>query len=109
MSIDEAAIDEDALMEVALDLGADDISLEEGAFEVQTAPEAYHEVLKGLRSREIPMTSHDLAMIPSNTTQVSAEQVPSMLKLMELLEDHDDVQHVWTNLELDEAVLAEIS
>ena len=96
-------------MELALELGADDIYLEEDTYEIQTAPESYHEVLKGLRGNDIPMTSHDLAMIPGNTTSVDAEQVPTLLKLVEMLEDHEDVQNVWTNLEIDDALLAELS
>jgi transcriptional/translational regulatory protein YebC/TACO1 len=102
------AIAEDQLMEAVIELGAEDLRADDESYEIEAPPEAYHTVLKGLRDRELELLDHSLAMVPSNTISVEADQAAKVLRLMELLEDHDDVQNVWANFEIDDAVLAEI-
>ncbi len=107
-SIARRSIDEDELMEAAIELGADDLTTEDDIYEVDTPPEAYLAVLKGFRDRDLEIVDHSLAMVPGNTVKVDVDQATQLLRLMEMLEDHDDVQDVWANFEIDEAVLAEI-
>ena len=107
-SVPTGAIGEEELFDLALDLGAEDIVLDGEAYEVEAPPETYLGVLKGLRDRDIELLDHSLAMIPGNTVKVDADQAPQLLRLMEMIEDQDDVQNVWANLEIDESVLAEI-
>lgn len=109
ISIDRSKIAEDDLMDLVVELGAEDLSAEADVYEVLTAPESYHAVLGGLRNHEIPLSSHDLAMIPSTTVHVDSGKAPTLIKLMEALEDHDDVQNVWANFDVDAELLAGVT
>ncbi|HWM93478.1 MAG TPA: YebC/PmpR family DNA-binding transcriptional regulator [Thermoanaerobaculia bacterium] len=97
---------EEQLMELALDLGVDDISAEEGRFEMYTAPEDFVRVMEALEARGVPLAAKELAMIPQTTVDVPSERINQVLRLLEALEDHDDVQKVWANFDVDESVLA---
>jgi YebC/PmpR family DNA-binding regulatory protein len=108
ISIERDAIAEEALMDVAIELGADDVSAEEEGFEVLTSPEDYQAVLTGLQNKGVSLASHQLAMVPSTTVDVDAEHAPQLLQLMEALDDLDDVQHVWANFEIDAGLLGEL-
>ena len=108
LSIDRSAIAEEALMDLAIELGADDVSAEDEGYEVLTSPDGYHAVLSGLQEQAVPLISHQLAMLPSNTVSVDADTAPKLLQLMEALEDHDDVQHVWANFEIDSELLTNV-
>ena len=107
-SVARQSIGETALLEMALELGAEDLTTEEETYEIDAPPDAYPTILKGLRERGVELVDHSLAMVPGNTVQVEGEQAAQLLRLMEMLEDHDDVQNVWANFEIDESVLAEI-
>jgi YebC/PmpR family DNA-binding regulatory protein len=108
--IDKSGVDEEALMTAAIDAGADDFREEDDTWEVITAPEAYDAVLSTVREMGIEPTSSDLAMLPQNYVKLEGAPARQILKLMELLEDQDDVQHVWSNFDIDakeiEAALA---
>jgi YebC/PmpR family DNA-binding regulatory protein len=108
LSIDREAIAEEDLMDLAIELGADDVSAEEEGYEVLTSQEDFLVVLTGLQQKEVPLISQGLAMLPSNTVKVDAEHAPKLLQLMESLEDHDDVQHVWANFDIDAELLADL-
>ena len=88
-------------MSAAIDAGADDISDEDGSWEVVTPPEAYDAVLEAVRAIGIRPTSASLAMLPQNYVKLEGSDARQILKLMELLEDHDDVQHVWSNFDIE--------
>jgi len=107
-TVSATSISEEELMELVLDLGAEDISFDVGAYEIETTPESYLALSKSLRDAQLDLLDHSLAMIPSTTVKVEDELAPQLLSLMEMLEEHDDVQNVWANLEIDEAVLAEM-
>jgi YebC/PmpR family DNA-binding regulatory protein len=104
--IESAALSEEQLMELALDLGVDDISIQEGRYELVTAPEDFTAVQEALETRNVPVAVKELAMLPQTTVDVPAERINQVLRLMEALEDHDDVQKVWANFNIDENVLA---
>jgi len=96
------AIDEDRLMELTLEAGADDLRQQDDHFEVYTPPEALHDVQQALEQAEVAMTEAALMREPSNTVQLDGKKAEQCLKLLDLLEDHDDVQSVYANLEVDE-------
>lgn len=92
-------IDEDDLMLKALDAGAEDFSAEDEYYEVITAPEDFHTVRTKLEEEGIEFLEADLTMIPQNYTTVSEEDSVKVERLIEMLEDNDDVQNVFTNME----------
>jgi len=105
-AIERGAMDEDKVMELALDLGVDDVATEGDQYELYTAPEDFTRVQEELEARGVPVAQKELAMVPGNTTELAPERATPVLRLLEALEDHDDVQKVWANLDVDEKVLA---
>ncbi len=101
--VDAEKIGEDQLMAIVLDAGADDIRDEEGAWEVLSAPEAHEAVLHALEKANVPVESSEIAMVPKNTVKLEGKNAQAMLRLYDLLEEHDDVQNVYGNYEIDEA------
>jgi len=106
VAIDRAALSEESFMELALELEVEDLALEEDVYEIYTAPDDLERVREALRSREIATESAEVAMLPSSSVEVAADDAGGLLRLVESLEDHDDVQHVWANFDLDEEALA---
>ena len=99
--VDRSGVDEDEFMMAAIDAGADDIQEDDQHWEVVTSPETYESVLAALKQACIEPASAQLAMLPQNYVKVEGTAVRQILKLMELLEDHDDVRHVWSNFDID--------
>lgn len=99
--IDKDGADEEALMTAAIDAGADDFREEADSWEVVTSPEAFEAVLAAVRQAGVEPLSARLAMLPQSYVQVEGPAARQILKLMEVLEDHDDVQHVWSNFDVD--------
>lgn len=97
---------EEQLMELALELGVDDVSVEEDRYELYTALEDFSAIQEALEARAVPLAAKELAMIPQTTVEIPSDRVNQVLRLLEALEDHDDVQKVWANLDVDESVLA---
>ena len=104
--LDAAKLSEDAVMEAALDGGADDVSTEEGQFVITTAPNSLHAVKSALESKGMTVRESEIAMIPKNTVHVEGKNAEHLLKLMEELESLDDVQKVDANFDIDLAELA---
>ncbi len=100
--------DEDTLMEIALEAGADDVRQESGNFEITCDPSVYQDVIKALADAEIETEVSQLARIPQNTVDLGASDARKVFKLMERLDDHDDVQAVSANFNIPEEVLAEL-
>ena len=105
--VDSAAMDEEELIELALELEIDDVNTDKGDYEMFTVPEAYLGVRESLAEREIPVLSGELAMIPQTLAPLDADKLPKVLRFLEAMEDLDDVQNVWTNFDADEDALAE--
>jgi YebC/PmpR family DNA-binding regulatory protein len=93
---------EDQLMELALEAGADDVRDLGDSWEVISAPEAHLTVIEAIQKAKIPTTSAEIAMLPKNLMTVDARHVAGMLRMLEVLEDHDDVQSVYSNFDYDE-------
>lgn len=107
--IDKVIIDEDALMELALDAGAEDVISDGTEFEVITDPSSFENVKKAIDAKGIKHMEARIGMIPSNTVKLDAQKAEQMLKLMEKLEDNDDVQNVYANFDIDDDVMEKLS
>jgi YebC/PmpR family DNA-binding regulatory protein len=99
--------DEDAMLEAALEAGAEDFRREdEESYVVTTDPASFHAVKQALEDKGIVPSESELQMVPKTTVTVSGSDVESLLKLIESIEDLDDVQKVWANFDIDDADLA---
>jgi len=107
--IDKNTVDEDKLMEAALDAGAEDIREEENEFELITSPGAFDAVRKALEDAGIKYLEAKVGMIPQNTVKLDGDKAVSMLKLMEKMEDNDDVQNVYANFDIPDAIMEKLS
>jgi YebC/PmpR family DNA-binding regulatory protein len=105
-AIPRGAMDEEKFMELALDLGADDVETAEDHYEIFTAPEEFNRVREELETRGIATDVKELAMIPTSPMSLAADRAGTILRLLDALEDQDDVQKVWANLNVEEKVLA---
>jgi YebC/PmpR family DNA-binding regulatory protein len=94
---------EDQLMSIVLDAGADDIRDQDGTWEILSPPEAHEHVLQALEKAKIPTESAEIAMVPKNTIKLDGKNAQAMLKLYDALEEHDDVQNVYGNYEIEAA------
>jgi YebC/PmpR family DNA-binding regulatory protein len=106
--IDAAGLDEDTLMEIALEAGAEDLRRDEDTFVVTCEPNAFHTVKSAIEAKRIAISGAEIAMIPKNTVHVSGKAAESLLKLLEEIEDLDDVQKVWANFDIDAAEMARV-
>jgi YebC/PmpR family DNA-binding regulatory protein len=100
--VDGEKAGEDQLMELALEAGADDVRDQGGAWEILSAPESHEAILAALEKAGIPNESAEIAMVPKNTVKLEGKNATAMTKLYDFLEEHDDVQSVYGNYELDE-------
>ena len=97
---EECELDADTLMEKALDAGADDFSEEEDSYEILTSPDAFDAVRKAFEDEKIPMASAEVTMIPQNYVSLTDEEnVKWLNRTLDLLDEDDDVQNVYTNWE----------
>jgi YebC/PmpR family DNA-binding regulatory protein len=101
-------LDEDAIMEAALDEGAEDLDTTDADYyRIATAPEDLQRVRDALEERGIVVETAEFTMEPSTTTRVEGTPAAQMVRLMEAFDDHDDVQHVWANFDIDDDILAD--
>jgi YebC/PmpR family DNA-binding regulatory protein len=107
--VSAALIAEDKLMDIVLEAGAEDLRAEEEAFEVLSPVEAHTSVLQALEKAGIATESSQIAMIPKNTIELSGKDATAAMKLMDLLEEHDDVQNVYSNFDIDDAEMERLS
>ena len=105
----DAAPDEEALLETALEAGAEDLNDAESTWEITTDPGAFVSVRDAIEAAGIPMLSAELTMLPQNTVPVQGGRARQVLALLEGLEELDDVQNVYANFDIPEAVMAELS
>jgi transcriptional/translational regulatory protein YebC/TACO1 len=106
--VDGERYDEERVIEVALEAGAVDVESEEGSYTVLAEVPDFNAVQEGLRSAGIEWESAELAMIPKNEVRVEGAAADQLVKLLDLLEDLDDVQKVYTNADVDVDSLAEV-
>lgn len=107
--VEQSKVSEDELMDLVLEAGAEDLREDGSNYEILTAPEDYENVDKVLKENNIEADVSNLSMIPQNYVKLEGKQAEKCLKLMEALEDHDDVQNVWANFDIDEEEIAKFS
>ena len=105
---EKSEVDEETLMEVVLDAGGEDIRDEESTFEVITAPEDFEEVKKALHDKTVPYLLAEVTLVPKSTVKLEEKEADQMLRLMDSLEDSDDVQKVYSNFDIDDKTLEEM-
>jgi YebC/PmpR family DNA-binding regulatory protein len=98
----EKGVDEEKLLAAALDAGADDMNDDESGWEIVCAPESFEAVRDAVKALGVEPASAAVAMVPQNYVKLVGKEAQQMLKLMEAIEDHDDVQHVWANFDVEE-------
>ena len=100
--VDATGLDEDDLMMMALDAGAEDVINDEDVYEIVTAPTDFSAVREALEDKGLTIVSAEIEMVPQNTVAPDEETARKVIRLIDMLEDDDDVQHVWHNAELPE-------
>jgi YebC/PmpR family DNA-binding regulatory protein len=100
---------EDQLMGIVLDAGADDLRSDDPNWEVLSAPESHEAVLAALAKAGLETASAEIAMVPKNLIKLEGKNAAGMLKLSEALEEHDDVQHVYSNFDIDQKQLEAVA
>ena len=109
LQVDKQGTDEDRLMELALEAGADDVGDVGETFEVVCSPESLEAVRSAVEGGGLRLASAEVTMLPTSTVHLTGAPAASALKLLEALEDHDDVQGVSANLDVDAAELEQLS
>ncbi|MDH3734428.1 MAG: YebC/PmpR family DNA-binding transcriptional regulator [Gemmatimonadota bacterium] len=104
--LDADACDEESALEAALEAGADNFEAEDGVFVVTTAPADLHEVQKALRDAGLPIQETEVAMVPTNMVKVEGRKAEKLVGLLDAIDEHEDVQRVYSNADLDDADLA---
>jgi YebC/PmpR family DNA-binding regulatory protein len=107
-AVEKSAVNEDKLMEIALEAGADDLQSDDGdVYEIYAAPDAFESVRQALESNKIATVEAKLDMIPSTYVSVDEQKSKQIMKLLELLDDHDDSQNVWSNFDVPAEMMEE--
>lgn len=109
ITIEKSAADEDRLMELALEAGADDMTSDDDTFQVLTAPEAFAAVRDAIEKAGIEIANAEVSRLPDSTVRISGHTAEQVLKLMEDLEDHDEVQSVSSNFDISDEEMAQYS
>ena len=100
-AVEKSAVAEDKLMEIALEAGADDLQTDDPEiFEVITTPESFEAVRQAFETNKIPTVEGKLDMIPSTYVSVEEQKSKQIMRLLELLDDHEDSQNVWSNFDI---------
>jgi YebC/PmpR family DNA-binding regulatory protein len=105
--VEKSKVSEDDLMELAITAGAEDMRDDGSNYEIITSPENYEQVLKMLEDNNIEMAANEIAMLPKSTVKIEGKTAKQVLKMMEAFEEHDDVQNVWANFDIDESEIEE--
>jgi YebC/PmpR family DNA-binding regulatory protein len=100
--VDKKGADEEQLLSVALDAGADDMADDGDTWEITSDPGAFEAVRDAVKGLGVEPATAQVAMIPQNYVKLEGKEASQMIKLMEVLEEHDDVQHVWSNFDISE-------
>ncbi len=105
IAIESKSADEDVLMEAALDAGAEDIKEDNSNYEIITAPADFEAVKDAIDKASIPYIDAEVTMLPQTTANLAGKEAEQMVRLMEMLEDCDDVQKVYTNADIPDEIV----
>ncbi|MBI5477249.1 MAG: YebC/PmpR family DNA-binding transcriptional regulator [Deltaproteobacteria bacterium] len=109
ITIEKSAVAEDKLMEIGLECGAEDVRDGDDVWEVVTDPKSFEEVKAGLEKAGLKPTSAELTQVPSSYVKLEGAAAESMLKFMTTLEDHDDIQNVYANFDIDAELMEKLT
>lgn len=107
--VEKSKASEDDLLDIILEAGAEDLREDGSNYEIFTPPDKYEAVVEALKNNNIEIAASNLGQIPQNYIKLEGKQAQQLLRLMEELEDHDDVQNVWANFDIDEEEIARYS
>jgi YebC/PmpR family DNA-binding regulatory protein len=107
--VEHGKVDEDRLLSVALDAGAEDVKVDEKTFEVITAPHDFEQVKKALADAKIETSLAEITYVPQNYVKLEEKNAEQMLKLMEVLDEHDDVQKVHANFDIPDEIMEKVA
>ena len=107
--VEKAAASEEKLLDLVLSNGGDDMREDGDNYEIFSAPENFEALKAALEAASIPLAASEVSMVPQNYIKLAGKEAQTMLKLMEALEDQEDIQNVWANFDIDEAALQEAS
>ena len=99
--VEKAGVDEETLMTAAIEAGADDFKDEGESWEIISTPELFEEIRSAVTAAGVEPMSAQIAMLPQNLVRLEGKQAQQMIKLMDVLEDQDDVQNLWSNFDVD--------
>jgi YebC/PmpR family DNA-binding regulatory protein len=105
IAVENTSVDEEVLLETALDAGAEDIKEDDSNFEVITAPADFEAVKEAIDNASIAYLAAEITMLPQTTANLTGKEAEQMVRLMEMLEDCDDVQKVYTNADIPEEIV----
>ncbi len=106
--VDKEKVDEDELFTIALEAGAEDVRPADAMYEVITSVEDFEPVRQGITTKGIEPASSEVSLLPQTTVRLEGSQARQLLKLMDELEEHDDVQNVYANFDIPDEVMAEV-
>ena len=109
ITLSTSQIDEDTLLEIVLEAGGDDVKVEADSYEIVTAPEAFEDVRSALEQKGLTLDVAEVTMLPQNTVPVEGKQAEQVLRLMEALDDQDDVRKAHANFDISEDVMAALA
>ena len=109
LTFEKSAASEDQLTELAIELGAEDVRAGETTIDVVTDPHSFEQVRAGFEGKGLKPTAAEVQMVPSTSVRIEGHEAESMVKLMTALEDHDDVQNVYANFDIDDKILEQLS
>ncbi len=107
VSVDQMG--EDEVLELVLESGGDDMTVDDGMYEIRTAPEAFEDVRAALQAHGLTFGVAEVTMMPQNTVQVEGKQAEQVIRLMDALEDHDDVRNAYANFDISDEILAALT
>ncbi len=109
INVEKEAVDEDMLMETAIEAGAEDVKDDGGNFEVITAPEDFEPVKQAIEGASIPYSEAEVTMLPKTTANLEGKDAEQMIRMMDAFDDCEDVQKVYTNADIPDEVMNSIS
>ena len=109
LALDAASIDEDALLELVLEAGGDDVKTENDLYEILTSPEAFEDVRSSLEEKGLTPEVAEVTMLPQSTVSIEGKQAEQVLRLMEALDDQDDVRRAYANFDIPDGVMAALA
>jgi len=107
--VEKSAANEEELMTIVLDAGAEDFKSDDKNYEITTSPESFEKVKAAIEAKGIKMQDAEVTMLPSSTVKLAGDQAKQLLALIESLEEHDDVQNVYANFDIPDEIMEQIA